>query len=195
MKVPVLSLRPTQFALGMAEVEAKVAKFREMKHSGLQEYLDSHRVPVVRSPDDHHYLIDHHHLARACWEIGIEHIKVELEADLSKLAHGEFWHEMQRREWLYLHDQFGNGPHPAELLPVDIRALADDPFRSLAWRLREEKGFNKSPKPFCEFSWANFLRAHIQTHPARLGFGHALQKALELCHQPEAKRLPGYFEE
>jgi hypothetical protein len=40
-----------------------------------------HVVPVhaVRSTDDHLYIIDHHHLARALWEVGIEHVFIVIE--------------------------------------------------------------------------------------------------------------------
>src|SRR5476651_713504 len=69
----------------------------------------------------------------------------------------EFWKQLQSEGWIYLHDQFGKGPHAPELLPVDIRGMADDPFRSLAWELRQVKGYTKVDRPFCEFSWANFL--------------------------------------
>ena len=97
MKAHVLELRPTQFALGMAEVEVKTAKLKKMKFDELSDYLENHRVPVVRSPEGDSYLIDHHHLVRACWEAGVEHVKVELKSDLSHLGQKEFWKEMVQK--------------------------------------------------------------------------------------------------
>jgi hypothetical protein len=193
-KIDLLSLRPTQFALGMLEVETKVRKLQKLSDDELKDYLKEHPVPVVRAPDGEVYLIDHHHLVRACWELGIDKLVLEEKEDFSKLSEEQFWKKMDSLKWLYLHDQFGKGPHSATLLPRDVRGLADDPFRSLAWALREEKGFNKSPVPFCEFSWAEFLRSHILIHPAKIGFKEALKHAVELCHKPEAKKLPGYIE-
>src|SRR2546430_2714022 len=99
MKAKVLEIRPTQFALGMAEVSFKVSKIRKMKHQELDDYLESHRVPVVHSPDGHKYMIDHHHLVRACWEAGIEEVKVLEKADLSHLEGHHFWAEMKKLEW------------------------------------------------------------------------------------------------
>lgn len=192
MKTHVLELRPTQFALGMREVEVKVEKLTKMTEKERDEYLHEHRVPVIRARSGHLYLIDHHHLVRACWEARVNHVRVEEKADLSHLVEEKFWQEMKAAGWVYLHDQFGKGPHPPQFLPIDVRGLADDPFRSLAWELREKKGFNKSDKPFCEFTWADFLRRHLDTHPGRLGYEQALAHALELCHRPEAKHLPGY---
>jgi hypothetical protein len=193
-KIDLLSLRPTQFALGMLEVETKVRKLRKMSEDELKDYLKEHPVPVVRAPDGEVYLIDHHHLVRACWELGIDKLVLEEKEDFSKLSEEQFWKKMRSSKWLYLHDQFGKGPHSATLLPRDVRGLADDPFRSLAWALREKKGYNKSAIPFCEFSWAEFLRGHILIHPAKIGFKEALKHAVELCHKPEAKKLPGYVE-
>jgi len=192
-KVNLLKLRPTQFAIGMREVESKTLKLGKLGRSERDEYLRSHPVPLVLAPEGEHYLIDHHHLARAAWESGMEEVIGEIKADLSHLSEAGFWEHMGREGWVYLHDQFGKGPHSPELLPIDIRGLADDPFRSLAWAVREEKGFQKSPIPFCEFKWAEFLRKHIAGHPMKMGFKHALEKALQLCHHPEAKALPGYI--
>lgn len=194
MKTHVMELKPTQFALGMREVEVKVAKLRKMSGKELDDYLHEHKVPVIQAQGGHLYLIDHHHLVRACWEAHIDHVRVEIKADLSSLSEEKFWEKMKASGWVYLHDQFGKGPHAPQFLPIDVRGLADDPFRSLAWELREKKGFTKSEKPFCEFSWANFLREHIDTHPGRLGYDEALRHALELCHKPEARKLPGFVE-
>jgi hypothetical protein len=192
MKTHVLDLKPTQFALGMREVERKVEKIKKLSEKELDEFLHEHKVPVIQAERGHLYIIDHHHLVRACWELHITHVRIELKADLSHLGEEKFWKAMADAGWVYLNDQFGKGPHPPKYLPIDVRGLADDPFRSLAWELREKKGFTKTEKPFCEFSWANFLRQHIETHPGRVGFEAALKVALDLCHKPEAKKLPGY---
>ena len=58
----------------------------------------------------------------------------------------------------HLLDQFGLGPHEPRLLPEDIRGLADDPYRSLAWALRHAGAYEKTDLAFSEFKWADFLR-------------------------------------
>jgi hypothetical protein len=194
-KVTILNLRPTQFALGMREVEAKTSKLVKLGPDERHDYLRDHPVPLVLGPEGVPYLIDHHHLARAAWEVGIKELATETRADLSHLSESKFWEQMAHEGWVYLHDQFGKGPHLPDLLPLDVRGLADDPFRSLAWAVREEKGYDKSPIPFCEFRWAEFLRKHIVDHPMKMGFELALKKALLLCHKSEAKSLPGYIGE
>jgi hypothetical protein len=194
MKKRLDELRPTQFAVGMFEVERKIKKIQELKAKEVQEYLDSHPVPVVISRDGEYHLIDHHHLVRACWEAGLPKVSIEVKEDFSHMTEKEFWKEMNRLDWTHLYDQFGNGPHDASLLPMNVRGLADDQFRSLAWALREEGGFNKSPTPFCEFSWADFLRRKIKIERTDVGFKSALEQAMKLAKTKEAAKLPGFRE-
>jgi hypothetical protein len=193
-KVKVLELRPTQFAVGMHEVAAKVRKLTKMTHEERHDYLIAHPIPVVSSPEGAHYMIDHHHLARAAWEAGIEDVFIKVQDDLSGHTEQKFWEKMKSEGWLYLKDQFGHGPHEEEMLPIDLRGLADDPFRSLAWAVRDANGFTKGAVPFCEFRWSEFFRKRMTGNPMRIGFDKALQEALKLCHDPDAKLLPGYIE-
>jgi hypothetical protein len=191
-KVKVLKLRPPQFSIGLKEVEAKVEKIGKLNKEELREYLSKHEVPVVISPEGHFYLVDHHHLARAAWELNIEEIQSEIFEDLSHLPTLKFWEQMIEKKWVYLRDQFGLGPHSYEDLPWDVRGLADDPFRSLAWMVREKKGFEKTKTPFSEFAWANFFRKNIVKNPSLFGYPEALQLALKWCSSEEAKDLPGF---
>jgi len=193
MKKPILHLRPTQFALGLREVQRKVAKLKAMGHNERHEYLHARPVPVVFSGKKHWYIVDHHHHARACWEVGIEELPVEVKADLSHLPHGEFWNAMDKARWAHLLDQFGHGPHPPHLLPEDIRGMADDPFRSLAWALRHSGAYTKSELAFSEFKWADFLRRELAVEPGDDGFKEALAAAIAVARSPKAKDLPGFL--
>jgi len=184
-KEQVMDLKPTQFAVGMMEVSTKISKLKDQKDP--DSFLKDHPVPVVKSSFGV-FIVDHHHLVRACWEIGIKKVYVEIIADLGELNPQDFWKEMQKKNWTYLHDQFGNGPHPPEKLPQDIRGMADDPYRSLSWAVREEGGYEKDHTPFSEFHWAEFFRKKINDVS---DFHHAVKEALRLCSLPEAKKLPG----
>ena len=92
----------------------------------------------------------------------------------------------------YDRDQFGVGPHDPNHLPEDVRSLADDPFRSVAWQVRKRGGYDKSSLPFAEFKWAQYFREHIKTYPTRADFEQAVIEALAIAHAPGAKNLPGY---
>jgi hypothetical protein len=192
MKKHVLELRPTQFAVGMKEVERKVKKLKAMSAKELEEYLDSHKVPIVVCPDQQAHVIDHHHLVRACWEAGIEKVMTVVHENLEHVKGSEFWKTMTHKNWSHLFDQFGQGPHPANRLPLDVRGMADDPYRSLAWAVREAGGYEKNTEPFSEFKWADFFRKHVEIPRSAEGFERAVSQAMELCAQSEAKHLPGY---
>jgi Putative ParB-like nuclease len=51
----------------------------------------------------------------------------------------------------------------ASQLPRTLEAMADDPYRSLAWFVRQKGGFCKSPKEFAEFDWADRFRSKSPT--------------------------------
>src|SRR3979411_712575 len=71
--IPILSLRPTQMTVGMREVKDKRKRWREHKSKKKQaELLGKHMIPVVLGPDKHHYVVDHHHLARSLHEEGVK---------------------------------------------------------------------------------------------------------------------------
>jgi len=193
MKRHVFDLRPTQFAVGMFEVEKKTKKLAALKAKELEEYLDAHPVPVVLCRNGEAHVIDHHHLVRACWELGIEKVPTQIEADLSHLSEKEFWDEMTKRKWTHLYDQFGSGPHEHLNLPLNVRGLADDLYRSLAWAIREAGGYDKSPVPFCEFRWADFFRKRLVIERTDDGFKKAIDQALKLAKSQDASHLPGYI--
>jgi hypothetical protein len=92
LRVPVLSLRPTQFAVGKHSVgikAAKVAKKRDKGASALDAWLKKHPIPCVRGPpedgssDSPLYLIDHHHLAAALHSLGVRECYAAVVRDYS----------------------------------------------------------------------------------------------------------------
>jgi hypothetical protein len=196
-KQKVLSLRPTQFAIGMLEVDEKIKIVRDYNRKQLCDFIDETPVPVVISPQGELYIIDHHHFLAVCLNVGIKKVRVRVAHDLSKrkMSYSAFWKWMLKNRNAYPFCQFGQGPHEAIYLPRDIRGLADDPYRSIAWFVRKAGAFENSDKNFCEFKWANFFRARrlLDRHgPA--GMTSALVKAAKLAQSPAARRLPGYGE-
>ena len=192
MKKNIFELRPTQFSIGLKEVDFKIKKMKAMSSKELEEYLETHPIPVVKHKDQDYHMIDHHHLVRACWEINIDHVTIEFVGDFSEHNDDGFWKKMKSEGYLHLYDQFGKGPHDHTLLPRDIRGLADDPYRSLAWMIREAGGFQKTKTPFSEFKWADFFRAHILVERTEKGFDLAKVEAMKLARSDSAKHLPGF---
>jgi hypothetical protein len=184
-------MRPTQFALGIKDSEHKVKKLRNMSAKQRENYLSSRLIQVVLGPNKIYYIIDHHHLVRACWEAGIKKVPIEVKKDLSKLSMKEFWSTMNNLKYVHPYDQFGKKQR-YELFPRDVRGMADDPYRSLAWAAREAGGFTKTFTPFSEFKWANYFRKHIDIEDLRSNFEVAVKNALKTCKSKSAANLPGY---
>ncbi len=195
MKAKILKLRPTQFAVGMLEVDEKLKEVREYSKKKLKRYLKDNVVPVVRAFEDELYVVDKHHFLSVCFQLGIKKVNVEVIRDFTKsdMNYEEFWAWMDRSRNSYPYCQFGEGPREALYFPQDIRGLADDPYRSIAWYVRKSGGFDNSDKNFAEFQWANYFRSkNLLKKHGRKGLPDALVEAVKLAQSPEAKDLPGY---
>jgi hypothetical protein len=189
--VAITDLRPTQITVGMREVKEKRKRWhRESKEKG-GEFLGKHMIPVVLGPKDRHYVIDHHHLARALHDEGIKDILVTVVKNLSALEPESFWFVLDNHSWMHPYDDEGRR-RPYNDFPKSVAELIDDPFRSLASELRRAGGFAKDTTPFSEFLWADFLRRRVKRKTVEAHFDVALEKALELAKDGEASYLPGW---
>jgi hypothetical protein len=188
---PVLDLRPTQMTLGMGEVVRKRNAWKSQGAKALAGFLAHHMVPVVVGPGGRRYLIDHHHLARALHDEGVDSVFVTIVADFSKLDADAFWNIMDFHGWTHPFDGKGRR-RPYADLPKSVAAMEDDPYRSLAGELRYVGGFAKDSTPFSEFVWADFLRRRIKPKDLRKSFEAATEKALTLAKSDEANYLPGW---
>ncbi|WP_022722127.1 ParB-like protein [Rhodopseudomonas sp. B29] len=189
--IPILSLKPTQMTVGMREVEEKRLRWREHKPKKRAELLGKHMIPVVLGPDGKHYVVDHHHLARALHEEGVKHVLVTVIADLSMVDPEAFWVVLDSRRWVYPYDSRGERHHYRDL-PKTIAELKDDPYRSLAGELRRVGGYAKDTTPFSEFLWADFLRRRLSRKVVAADFQKASEKALALAKSKDAIYLPGW---
>ena len=139
---PILSLRPTQITVGMKEVFRKRDAWKKRTEQDLAKFLGAHMVPVITGLEGEHYLIDHHHLARALYEEGVESVFVTVVADLSRLPADHFWNMMDFHGWTHPYDGKGRR-RPYSDLPKTVKTTEDDPYRSLAGELRNLGGFAK----------------------------------------------------
>ena len=168
-KLRIKDLSPTQFAIGKAEIEVRAGRMRKKlkKDPGkLHDYLRVRPIPIVVR-GDRFYLVDHHHLVRALYDVENASpgknicVYVKVLGNASSLEEVYFWKTMHADNLVYLFDQAGGGPQPPQTLPVHIKNLAFDPYRSLAWIIREQHGYIKNNEPFSEFKWANFFRTRV----------------------------------
>ena len=188
---PVLDLRPTQMTLGMGEVARKRSAWKMQGGKTLSEFLGHHMVPVVVGPGGRRFLIDHHHLARALHDEGIDSVFVSIVADFRKLDANVFWNIMDFHGWTHPYDGKGRRRDYADL-PKTVADMEDDPYRSLAGELRYVGGFAKDATPFSEFVWADFLRRRIKPKELRKDLAAATDKALALAKSEDANYLPGW---
>ena len=189
--VTIDELRPTQITVGMREVTAKRKHWREIHGKDTGKFLGKHMIPVILGPKKRHYVIDHHHLARALHDEGVKNVAVTVVANLSKLEPDAFWTVMDNRNWMHPFDADGRRRHYKDI-PKSVTKLVDDPFRSLAGELRRAGGFAKDTTPFSEFLWADFLRRRMKRKPVERDFARAVEKALQLAKSPDANYLPGW---
>ena len=188
--VRISDLRPTQITVGMREVAQKRRHWQAQGEKA-PEFLGRHMIPVVLGPKQRHYLIDHHHMARALHDEGIQDILVTVIGDLRMVEKDAFWGVMDNKRWVYPYDAKGERRHFKDL-PKSIKDLKDDPYRSLAGELRRAGGFAKDTTPFSEFLWADFLRRQVPRKVVEDHFAKALEKALAAAKTHDAVYLPGW---
>jgi len=188
---PIKELRPTQITVGMREVKEKRKRWREQSGKKGADFLGKHMIPVVLGPKDRHYVIDHHHLARALHEEGVPDVDVAVVANLSKLEPDAFWFVLDNLNLMHPFDDKGVRRSYTDI-PKSVSELIDDPFRSLAGELRRAGGFAKDTLPFSEFLWADFLRRRMKRKVLDADFDGALEQALKLAKSEEADYLPGW---
>lgn len=197
-------LHPTQASVGLTEVRIKAEKLKdEIEQRGepnFLKYLLRHgkEEPVIIGPRGIFYIIDHHHLARALYDLGLSKTYCIIVDNLSSAAVDDFWRQMKSNNQVYLKDQNGNTIAPSQL-PTSIKNLSNDPFRSLAGAVRELCGFEKEAgsEDYLEFEWADYLRARwaqtgIAVKDIDTNFDNATDAAVRLAAQKDAESLPGY---
>jgi hypothetical protein len=189
--VPISKLRPTQITVGLREVELKRNQWRTLAEEKRAAFLGNHMMPVILGPKKRHYIIDHHHLARALHDEGAKDILVLVVADLSDLDRDAFWTVLDHRQWVHPYDAKGERCD-YQKIPKTVSDLTDDPFRSLAGALRRIGGFAKDTTPFSEFLWADFLRRRLKRKMIEREFSAALKSAKKLAKSSDAKYLPGW---
>jgi hypothetical protein len=187
-KAGVLSLHPTQLAVGFQQVDEKARKLKKMKRKELDTYLKEHEVPGVKGPGEKLYMIDHHHLCTALFHLKEKETYVKIVDDWSNLPARDFWARMNDHQYLWPFDQCGNPVTMDELpfiIPCTVEGLKDDPYRSLAGVIRKLMVYEKVWIPFTEFKWANFLRTRVHHDD--------VNGAIKIAKSADAKDLPGFI--
>jgi hypothetical protein len=197
-------LRPLQGAVGMKQViymEKRIADHPQHERQKLEE----DPIKVVAGVGGQLFIIDHHHTAeawlRAVTEWGVKALckVVNSEKGLPPefKTEDEFWAALKAAGLVRLKNESGVDVDASQL-PKTLEAIADDPYRSLAWFVRQKGGFCKSSREFVEFVWADWFRSKSpmlenENLPSDPNDQNAMvDEAVQMAHSPEAENLPGY---
>ena len=190
-KYAIMSLEPTQQFFGKKAADVKRQKLEEMSDDKRAKYLRKNPVPVVLGPDRKFHMVDHHHLAYAARMSGRENIYLKLLQDWSKIdSMDKFWEMMKAKNLVFLFDQKGK-TIPISDLPTSVMRMLDNPYRSLAYFVREKECFRKSKAPFAEMLWAIFFATNMKIKEGPSGFEKAIEAGCVLAHSDKANGLPG----
>ena len=203
----------------MTKAERYRRKYRDDPRK-LHDYLLVHPVPVIIRKG-RYYLVDHHHLVHALYEAlhkefgGDLCVYAQVLFNASSLSESYFWKTMHEKNYVYLFDAQGGGPQPPSKLPKRVQGMDSDPYRSLAWIVRDRHGYMKNTTPFSEFKWANYFRTRMlpeisvlegkrsmDDHIYSIKKGvleltaegeEIVEEAMFLAASPEAAGMPGYL--
>jgi hypothetical protein len=123
-------LHPTQASVGMVEVQIKAEKLKDeiqrRTESGFLKYLLRHNKgePVIIGPGGIFYITDHHHLARALYEVGASTTYCTIVDNLSDAMADDFWKHLKDNNEVYLEDHNGNPIKPSDL-PTSVKDLSN----------------------------------------------------------------------
>src|SRR6202020_432580 len=101
-------LRPTQITVGLIEVAFKRKELEALSKHAQRDFLATHPIPAVLGPQDRVFITDHHHLARAALESGIDTGFFLLEAEMGSFDATLFWHTMRAQRWAHPIDEHGH---------------------------------------------------------------------------------------
>jgi hypothetical protein len=187
-------LRPTRFAVGYKESALREASIGAKTAKDLDRYLRRKIAPIVIGPGGEPYLLDQHALSRLALQRGEPPVVyAEVRANWRDLAATAFWQRMKERGWVELLDETGRGPQPVADLPKSLRGMRDDPYRSLAWAVRQKGGYEGKRDADVDVRWAGFLRAQVPATAVQEDFDKAVEQAVKAAHSEAAKDLPGYL--
>ena len=193
-EVDVRRLQPTQMCVGMAEVRSRQRDFLNDSEEDRQRYLHKKPVPLVRNLNGDLWMVDRHHRLRALLEMdpGVTTYGYVIE-EVSSHDRLDVLQHLQQRGWLYLFNGRGQGPLPSEAMPTSLMGLNDDPYRSLVWKLKKERGIKPQPLiPYHEFRWAAWLRSRPLPPFSSRHLEPALPAARQLVKSPGASHLAGW---
>lgn len=195
MLVSINKLYPTQDSFGSLSISHKVKHIENAWSKGkFNQYLNKKKTPSIIGPHQRIYILDRHHTAIAILKSDIpkeqKNLLIQIIHDWSKYNMDEFEEKMISHHYLWIEKNSS-----FKTLPKSVEDLIDNPYRSLAWKVRKMGGFKKVEKPFLEFYWSDFFRANgiILNSSNEADILKVLSKAMKLARSHKAKDNPGFI--
>jgi hypothetical protein len=176
--------------VGKAEVAEKRTQWEKLGKKKRKEMLAEHWFPGVLGPKNQVYIVDHHHLGLALFEEGVKEVPVMVQRDFSWLEPAVFWKTMEFNRWAHPYNESGQR-ELYDAIPGKLTDMRDDPFRTLAARVRMAGGYSKDATPYSEFLWADFYRRHMKLKDGRVT-PKVLKDAMIYAHSHDTAYLPGW---
>jgi hypothetical protein len=191
----VAELRPLQGAIGRTQVKERKAHIAAHLEREWQELQDD-PIRVIRGPDGALFIADHHHGALAWLELGKQTLPCALvEGEtVSFSSADEFWTKLQDAKLVRLKDERGRPIGPQQL-PKTLASMPDDPYRSLASKVRRANGYcreNMTRTEFAEFVWADWLRDRVTVKPDDDIPEDVVRDAVALAQSKDAENVDGF---
>jgi hypothetical protein len=148
------TLRPTQGTVGYVQVEAKKSSYRELEPEKRRAFAEEQAITVVLGPSGALHVVDHHHWARAWFDMGFPEAPIRIRQDFSALTDEQFVGTMSERGWLHAFDEHGSQFNVADL-PRSVGSIPDDVFQSVAAFIRISGVFENPGEFNAKFAWAD----------------------------------------
>jgi hypothetical protein len=197
------ALRPLQGAVGLDEVMEKkdeiIKRSKGADPERAMRELAYDPIKVVVGPDQVLFVTDHHHGARAWLEAGQKMGTCAIQDAVAIGTEADFRAAIEKKNLVRLADKDGV-VIKWDQLPKTLKALPDDPYRTLAWLVRKKPNYGfcralmRGHTEFAEFKWADWMRTRpeLRTKEVMASRDKLVQAALKLAEGPLAVDLPGY---
>ena len=192
--VPIQKLHPTQDSFGSLSISHKVKHIENAWSKGkFKKYLNDKIAPGILGPGKKIYILDRHHTAIAILKSEIpkeqKNLLIKILHDWSSFNTEQFEDKMLSHDYLWISPNSN-----FKSLPRNVDDLIDNPYRSLAWKVRKMGGFYKVEKPFQEFYWSDFFRTNgiILNSSNEADILRVLPDAMKLAASNKAKNTPGF---
>ncbi|EDQ89911.1 uncharacterized protein MONBRDRAFT_7636 [Monosiga brevicollis MX1] len=87
-------------------------------------------------------------------------VAINVQANFATDNLPEFFRRMVELNKIWLYDETNMRLLNPHTMPTNITHLVNNPYRSLAWAVRNNAGYGKTDESFADFVWARFFASY-----------------------------------